>query len=551
MKRTASVSVSAHSFRVHSPASSRPMVRPLLSLALALSLPLALASTASAQTARQSTLVIGGDFSDLITLDPGVSYEFSGSLITGNLYDTLVGFEGNDLSKVRPRLASAWKVTPTATGSQISFTLRSAKFSTGRPVTAADVVYSMNRVISLKTPSSFLLTDVANLKVGSVTAQGTNTVVFEIPKTANPNIVLSLLTFNVGGVIDSTEARAHEQNGDFGSAWLRDHSAGSGPFMLNRWDRSSQVALDSNPNAFRRSVNIKRVILRYMLESSAQQTALNSGEIDVAWDYTPDAFNAALTNSKLKALKTSTFQMAYLGMNSAKGQVFEDPRLREAVRYAIDQDGIVKSLLQGLGRKVQTIVPLGLAGSNAATPYSYDPAKARALLAAAGKPNGFDVDFLVSTGSCSGGVPCQDLAAKIQSDLAKVGIRANIKQMVNAELLTAYRAQKAPLIQVAWSPDYPDADGNGTPLADYNAHSLAWRNGWNNVQASKLAQAAAIEVDQSKRVGLYKQLTDLMVKEGPYAILYQPYKPVVVNASVSGFVRNANGDVQFEKVAKK
>ncbi|MGI8747522.1 MAG: ABC transporter substrate-binding protein, partial [Deinococcus sp.] len=410
-------------------------------------------------------------------------------------------------------------------------------------MTAADVVYSMNRVISLKSPSSFLLTDVANLKLGSVTAPNANTVVFSLPKSANPNIVLSLLSFNVGGIVDSTEARAHEKGGDFGSGWLRDHSAGSGPFVLNRWDRSAQVALDANPKAFRRSVNIKRVILRYMLESSAQQTALNSGEIDVAWDYTPDAFTAAQSNSKLRALKTSTFQMAYLGMNSAKGMPFEDARLREAVRYAIDQDGIIKSLLQGLGRKVQTIIPLGLAGSNPAILYPYDPAKAKALLAAAGKPNGFDVDFFVSTGSCSGGVPCQDLAAKIQSDLAKVGIRANIKQMVNAELLTAYRAQKAPLIQVAWSPDYPDPDGNGTPLADYNAHSLAWRNGWSNPQASKLAQAAAIEVDQAKRVALYKQLTELVAREGPYAILYQPYKPIVARAAVSDFVRNANGNV--------
>ena len=537
MKRTALLSSSGSTARL----ASR-----LLTLALTLGLPMS-----AAQSARQSTLVMGGDFSDLITLDPGVSYEFSGSLITGNLYDTLVGFEGNDLSKVRPRLASSWKITPTATGSRLSFTLRSTKFSTGRPVTAADVVYSINRVISLKSPSSFLLTDVANLKIGSVTAPSANTVVFDIPKTANPNIVLALLTFNVGGIIDSTEAKAHEQSGDFGSGWLRDHSAGSGPFVLNRWDRSSQVALDVNPDALRKSATTKRIILRYMLESSAQQTALNSGEIDVAWDYTPDAFNAAASNPKLKALKTGSFLMAYLGMNSAKGQPFEDARVREAVRYAIDQDGIIKNLLQGLGRKSQTIVPQGLAGSNPALPYAYDPAKAKALLAAAGKGSGFDVDFLVSTGSCAGGVPCQDLAAKIQSDLAKVGIRANIKQMVQAELLTTYRAQKASLIQVSWSPDYPDADGNGTPLADYNAKSLAWRNGWNNPAASKLAQAAAVELDQTKRVALYKQLTELVAKEGPYAILYQPYKPVVISTDVQGFVRNANGDVQFEKISKK
>lgn len=526
-------------------------MRHSITAVLTAALSLTLLSTAAAQTARQSTLVIGGDFSDLITMDPGVSYEFSGSLVTGNLYDTLVAYEGSDLTKLRPRLASSWTVTPTATGSRLTFKLRDAKFSTGRPVTAADVVYSVNRVINLKTPSSFLFTDVANLKVGSVSAPDAKTVVMDIPKTANPNIVLALLTFNVGGVIDSAEAKAHEQNGDFGSAWLKDHSAGSGPFVLNRWDRSAQVALDANPQAFRRSPNIKRVILRYMLESSAQQAAMGSGEIDVALNYTPDAFKAVVAAKKLKTQKADSFLLAYLGMNSAKGMPFEDARVREAVRYAIDQDGIINGLLQGLGRKTQTIIPIGLAGSDPKIYYPYDPEKARALLRAAGKGDGFSVDFMVSTGSCAGGVPCADLAAKIQADLGKVGIKANIKQMVNSELLTAYRAQKAPLIQVSWSPDYPDADGNGTPLADYNAKSLAWRNGWQSAEASKLAQSAAIETDAAKRLNLYRQLNALMVKEGPFAILYQPSRPVVIQPNVSGFTQNANGDVQFEKISKK
>ena len=90
-------------------------------LALALSLGLSLAS---AQSARQSTLVIGGDFSDLITMDPGVSYEFSGSLVAGNLYDTLVTYEGNDLKKrLDPHLTSAGRSRPPllARGSLSSF----------------------------------------------------------------------------------------------------------------------------------------------------------------------------------------------------------------------------------------------------------------------------------------------------------------------------------------------------------------------------------------------------------------------------------------------
>ncbi len=524
-------------------------LRILTAAALLLSLGL-LSSQADAQSARQSTFVIGGDFNDLITLDPGVSYEFTGSLITDNLYDTLVAYENNDLEKLRPRLASSWKVTATPTGSRITFTLRDAKFSTGRPVTANDVVYSLNRVIQLKTPSSFLLTDVAHLKVGSITAPSSKVVVMDVPKAANPVIVLALLTFNVGGIIDSTEAKAHEQNGDFGTGWLKDHSAGSGPFTLNRWNKNAQVALDASPNAFRKSASIKRVILRFMPEAAAQQSALNSGEIDAAWNYTPDAFNAAKASGKLNALKTPTFQLTYLGLNSAKGMPFEDARVREAVRYAIDQDGIIKSLLQGLGRKTQTIIPLGMVGADPSISHPYNPAKARALLKKAGKEN-LNVEFSVPTGSCPGGVPCADLAAKIQADLSKVGIKTTIKQGVMSAVLTDYRAQKLPMLLMYWSPDFVDPEGNATPMSDYAAKSLAWRNGWKNATAAKLAQSAAVETNQTKREAIYKKLNALMVKDGPYAILYQPAVPIVISSAVSGFNRDANGNVQFEKISKK
>lgn len=510
----------------------------------------ALGASALAQSSRESTLVIGADLSDLITLDPGASYEFSGSLITDNLYDTLVRFEGTDLSRVRPGLAQSWSVAKLPDGgSRITFKLKNAKFASGNPVTARDVVYSFDRVIALKTNSSFLLTDVANVKVGSTKAADDKTVTLDLPKTANPNIVLNLLTFNVGGVVDSVEVAKHITNNDYGSAWLSTNSAGSGPYVLNRWDKGAQVALDANPNASRRG-QIKRVVLRNQLEANAQSLALNSGDIDIAYDFTPEGFQGAQKDNKFKALKTDTFQMQYLGMNSGPNSPFADARVRQAVRYAIDQKGIIDGLLGGLGRPMQTIIPAGLFGADTKTYFPYDPEKAKALLKAAGKEGGFEVEFTVTTGSCGGGVPCADLAAKVQADLAKVGIRTKIRQIVQAEALKLYRAQQASLIMVGWSPDYPDPDGNGTPLADYGAKSLAWRNNWKNDAASKLAQAGSIETDRIKRAAIYKQLTQLMAQEGPYAILYQPYRPIVTSAKISGFVRNANGNVDFTKVKK-
>lgn len=503
----------------------------------------------AAQSARQTTLVIGGDWGDLITLDPGVSYEFSSTTILDNIYERLVRFDGADLSAVVPGLAESWEIAARdGGGNSITFHLRDATFSTGRPVKASDVVYSFQRPILIESPSSFLFTDVVGMDLDSVVALDDKTVRLDLPEGVNASIVLNLLTFTTGGVMDQAEVEQHYEDGDYGQGWLNDHSAGSGPYLLERWDRSSQVVLVTNPT-YGDPGPITRVIMRHMPESNAQRTALESGEIDIAWDYTPEAFQAAEAAGVLKTYRTDTFQMSYLGMNSGPGAPFEDNRVRDAVRYAVDQQGIIDNLLLGLGRPMQTIVPAGLMGADTTIYYERNVAKAKELLAEAGVPN-LSVEFLISTGACGGGVPCADLAAKIQSDLAEAGITATIKQTTGGELYTIYRAQAAQLVMAAWSPDYPDPDGNATPLSSFPAGSIAWRNVWDNAQAAELASEAAATVDVAARQALYAQLNHLVATEGPYSMLYQPSKPIVTSAKVLGFERSAGGDVEFDRISK-
>ena len=508
----------------------------------------ALFSLGSTQSSRQSTLVFGIDMGDLITLDPGVCYEFACNLIASNLYETLVQFEGTDLAEVKSGLAESWEFVETEAGTDLIFNLRDAVFQSGNPVTADDVVYSLERVIGIAGPSSFLVTDVLGLAAGDTEALDEKTVVLHLPEATNPSIALNVLTFVTGGVVDSAVVKEHEVDGDWGSGWLADTSAGSGPYGLSRWDKGSQVLLEANPNASK-SGAITRVVLRNMQESSSQEAALQSGEVDIAYDLTPDAFLNAENNGDLNALRTDNFQMAYLGMNSGPGAPFEDNRVRQAVRHAIDQEGIINELLSGLGSKMQTIIPRGLLGANTDTLYDYNPEKAKALLAEAGVEN-LEVEFLTATGSCNGGVPCSDLAAKIQSDLAAVGITANIRQMVSGEMYTLYRAQEAQMILADWSPDYPDPDGNVTPLANFAAQSLAWRNVWDDATASELASRGAAESDTAARQDTYAELTEYVAMNGPYAILYQPVKAIVTRSNVDGFVRNAQGNVDFTAISK-
>ena len=165
-------------------------------------LALAVAGTAALVSAqgRNNVFVYGGNWSDLITLDPGQSYEFSGGLITDNMYQTLVKFEGEDISTLKPSAAINWGVKDAGDSWKVKFKLGLSKFSSGRRLTAADVVYTFDRAIALKGNGSFLFTDVANIKVGSTKALDLSTVEITLPKTASPAAFLNVLTSSLSTI---------------------------------------------------------------------------------------------------------------------------------------------------------------------------------------------------------------------------------------------------------------------------------------------------------------------------------------------------------------
>jgi peptide/nickel transport system substrate-binding protein len=116
-------------------------------------------------------------------------------------------------------------------------------------VTADDVVYTFDRAIAMNGNGAFLFTEIANIKVGSTKALDSKTVEVTLPKTASPQSFLNLLTFNIGGIVDSVEVKKHIAGNDYGTAWLKTNSAGSGPFVLTRWDQGSKWRSMPTPTA--------------------------------------------------------------------------------------------------------------------------------------------------------------------------------------------------------------------------------------------------------------------------------------------------------------
>ncbi len=518
----------------------------------ATSAPTVAATTAATQApsgGAAGTLVVDDDISDMISLDPAVSYEFNGDLVVHQVYETLVRFEGADLTTVKPGLATKWNSRDAGDHWELTLNLRTdAKFASGNPVTADDVVYSFQRVLSLNKSPGFLFSDIAQLKQDSIKAVDPQTVMINLPKTASPQGFLAILTFTVGSVVDSKVVKAHVTGTDFGSGWLLDHSAGSGPYVIDHWTKEAEVLIKANANAATKPAT-SAVLIKHVPEATNQLAALQRGDADIARNLSPEQIASLQGKAGTTVASGDSLLVIYVGMNVG-AKPLDNPDVREAMRSAIDYDGIINSLLSGNAKKLQTIIPAGILGSNPDAPFQQNVNAAKQLLAKAGQGNGFSLELLIPTGQAPGGAAWSDIAAKLQSDWAKIGVTINIKQTTQAELLNSYRAQKGQLVLILWGPDFPDPDANVGPFTDYAAKSIAYRNAWDDKQIAAKGREAALLNDPTQRAAAYKDITNYVLHNGPYAVLYQVSEKFGLRSSVKNFVWSPIGWTDFWTIGK-
>lgn len=484
------------------------------------------------QQARLATdpkrLVIAMDISDAVSLDPAVAYEFTSVFVANQLYDKLVDLEPPDL-KIVPRVAESWTVSPD--GLVWTFKIRQGiKFANGDPLDAKAVEYSLRRVLILgKTPAWLLQQFIS--KPEDIVAKDQYTVQIRVKEKVAPDFFLRVLSFTTSGIVNPKEAEAHASGNDMGSAWLTDHSAGSGPYVLVSWDRNSQIVLKANPNYWRGKPSIDTIVIRHVPEPSTQLLLLQKGDADIVYGLTADLIEQLRGVKGVRILDYPVLQIAYIGMN-VKNPILANEKVREAIRYSIDYDGIINNILRGGAMKIQTIIPYPLMGYNPATPYYRDVSKAKRLLAEAGYPNGFDIELAYPAGAH----PQEEIAQKIQRDLAEVGIRVALRPMAASEMYQLYRQQALQMVLAGWGSDYPDPDNNAKAFGDYRIKQLAWRNAWYDNTSADIVEKAYRESDPAVREALYKQLTEYILVHGPYVVLYQVIQHVAMRTWVEGLI---------------
>ena len=528
------------------------MRRSLLLAAVAM-MPLAALSAAQAAT-PPDTVVIAKQIDDLISLDPAEDYELSGVEVATNVYDRLLRYEAEDVSKLVGGVAESWTISPD--GKVFTFKLRPNQvFHDGSPLTAEDVAFSFQRVILLDKTPAFLFTQLGwtkdNVK-DMVKAIAPDTFQFTISADLAPSLVLNLMTSITASVVEKKLALEHDDKGDLGNAWLKSHSAASGAYKLVSWKPNESVVLEANPKFRMGAPANKRVILRHVPETSAQLLLLEKGDADIARNLSPDQLASLAGNKDVKVESFPGSDSWYLSMNVADERL-KNPKVREALKYLVDYQGMVDSFLKGRFFIHETFLPEGFLGALDYNPYKLDVAKAKALLAEAGYPDGFELRLDATNSS-----PWTEIAQSIQQTFGQAGIKVTIAPAELKSVLGTYRSRKHQLLLVNWGPDYFDPHTNADSFARNTDNSdkpatkpLAWRSSWYIPEISKETADAAKELDTAKRVALYEDLQRKVTDTGPFILMFQSSQPDAMRANVTNFHEGLTEDITFYRLIKK
>jgi len=525
--------------------------RALMASATAMSLTSAI--PAAWATTPKDTVVFASQIDDLITFDPGEAYEISAQIIVSDIYDRLVRYEAEDMTKLVGGVAESWTFSPDA--KTFTFKLRpNQKFESGATVTAYDMAFSLQRVIIMDKTPAFLFAQLGwtkdNVKT-LVTAPDPSTLKFTITQDFAPSLVLNLMATVAASVVEKKVAMANEVNGDLGNTWLKTHSATSGPYRLVSWKANESVSLEANPG-YHLGTHMKRVIVRHVPEPGTQRLMLEKGDIDIALSLLPDQL---VPLAKDKNIKIESFPYSgtwYIGMNLSDERL-KNPKVREAMKHLVDYQGMVNTFLKGRFVVQQTFEPIGIFGAVAYNPFKLDVAKAKDLLAEAGYPNGFEVRLDVASNS-----PQIDMAQSVQQTMGMAGIKVNIVSADAKQVIGIYRGRKHQMVLISWTPDYLDPHSNADSFAHNEddsdtakAHPLAYRNHWFIPDITAKMKAAAQEVDTAKRKGEYEALQKTVTDEGPYILMFQPANQVASRVNVHGYKPGIIEDLYFYRTITK
>lgn len=428
------------------------------------------------------------------SLDPAFGINAPEYSINSWIYDNLVWL-GPDL-QLKPMLATEW--APNNDASVWTFKLRDdARFTNGRKLVADDVVFSVSRILNPDTGSPGR----SGLgPIDTVEAQGEGTVVFKLK---SPYADFPLELSQRWGRIVPRDAADN----------LKTTPVGSGPFVLKEYVPGSHVLVARNPNHWDPNAGlVDEILLRTIPDQVAETTALRTGESQLMFDVPVAAYDEIekVDGVRISSVPTGTWVPLIMRVDT---KPFDNPKVREAVKWCIDRQQFITVVLFGHGTLANDHnVPPNHPFVWEAPPRKRDVEKAKALLAEAGLANGFEFELVAATDRSIRA----DTAVTIQQMVKDAGIRFNVKT-IDYDTYIAQVYRKGPLYIGYWGMR-PTLDSQMVPFFTTNGSFNEYAYG-NPALDDKLAQARA-ELNVERRKKLYQEAQQLLSEEGPVLIPY-------------------------------
>jgi len=505
----------------------------------------------------------------LVNLDPAFARDLPHIWVTNQLYNGLVQLD--DSLHVRPAIARRWTISPD--GKTYTFFLRKDVFFHDDPVfhgkkrrvTAADFVYSFQRLVNPKTasPGSWVFDDVADTKTGKAFRAINDTTLQIRLKHPFPPF-LGILAMQYCDVVP------HEAVTFYGDAF-RKHPVGTGPFFLKNWVEGVKMVLQKNPDYFERDSTGHRlpyldaVAISFLRDKMTAFLEFSKGKLDIISGIDPSYKDELLTRTgqlrskfrnRVKMLKSPYLNTEYLGilvdtnLKIVKNSPLRLRAVRQAINYAFDRKKMIKYLRNGIGIPGNKgIIPPGLPAfdARAGYGYSYQPEKARKLLTEAGFGPGHPMPpiTLVTTSAYV------DLSKYVQARLNDVGFDAHINVMPAGSMREMKAQAKLPFFRASWIADYPDEENylslfyskNFTPNGPNYTH-------FSSPVFDRMYEKSLRMVNDNSRRKLYRTMDSLVMMQAPVVILYYDEVLRFVQKDVTGLGINPVNLLKLKRVRK-
>ncbi|MFC0282198.1 ABC transporter substrate-binding protein [Camelimonas abortus] len=515
-----------------------------------------LTGDARAQKGRASVIrILSEDTPN--TFDPaGTGYNTAAVNITWNVYDRLVTFGRKpipgepgafiyDYHNITGQAAERYEVSPD--GRSITFYMRKgATFHDGSPVTAHDVKWSLDRAVnvptaraqlasgSLRSPDQFVVIDDMTIRVDTP----------RLDRFTLPNLAIVF-----PAIINSKLAKQHATDSDpWAQEWLKTNTAGGGPFRLARYQSGQQYVLERNMDWKNGEiVSESPVMLQVVPVASSRRASAQRGEADIVRSLSGRDIESLLAGGKTRVLGVPNPNgVTFIAMNSQVAP-FDNPKVRQAIAWATPYRALFEAVLYKRGRP--------LFGGKAETdsiewptpfPYDTDLGKAKALLAEAGYPDGFETVFSVDSGDATLSEP---IAILMQESLGKIGVRVRIDKVPAGQMGSLQANKKLAMfigLGNAWlgDPDYY--------FRTFYQGPSRWNYGnFMNPEMERLAAETRFETDRAAYEARVKRMIEIAKAEAPMIPLWSPFQDSVLGPKLTGYTYMFHNATEMRHLRKE